>query len=566
MNKKLLYTILLLVIFAVAFFVRFYRLGEIPFGLQQDETSIGYNSYSILETVKDEHGQTFPLYFKAFGEYKLPVIIYSSILPIKLWGLSEFSVRFISGLTGFITVVVFYFLVSRLFPKNEKMPVLFATALFALNPWHIHFSRGAFEVTPALFFIVAGTYCFIRFSENKNQLWIIGSIALFVLSMYTYNIARLFSPAVFLFLFFLYRKKFDYKQPLKFIIPGLVALLLLLPFFITFFSNSGFFSTQGTLIFSSAQVQSQLIEFRSYLTNIPSIVGKLFFNSFELTILQYLQNVFSYFSASFLFVSGSFHGNHGIGTDGQFYFFESICIIVGLVLALSKKYRWGYLFIGWAVIIILIASLTREAPHATRSFFLIVPVEVLSGYGLYMIVLWLRKNKNATVRILLFSVGSAFIVYNLLHYFVSYYVRFPISYAKAWRSEDKKLSLYLLNEEPNYEKIIIDPDSGFLYSSLLFFTKYSPQQFQKSVTWSPDDSEGFSLPRSFGKYEFRPIDWKTDYETPNTLLIIPKDSKPKDIVAEKIFYYPPKPVVIAVKGQIMQYPEEEIAYEVVKSK
>src|SRR4051812_21166102 len=127
MNNKV-HLIILVFIFLIAFIVRFYGLANVPLGLQQDETSIGYNAYSILQTGKDEYGQSFPLYFKAFGEYKLPGYIYGSVIPIALFGLNEFSLRFLSAFTGFLTVVVFYFLLKKLFPKDSLL-ALMATAL-----------------------------------------------------------------------------------------------------------------------------------------------------------------------------------------------------------------------------------------------------------------------------------------------------------------------------------------------------------------------------------------------------------------------------------------------------
>lgn len=56
---------ILLAILLLGTFLRFYQLGEIPLGLNQDETAIGYNAYSILQTGRDEYGVFMPLYFKS---------------------------------------------------------------------------------------------------------------------------------------------------------------------------------------------------------------------------------------------------------------------------------------------------------------------------------------------------------------------------------------------------------------------------------------------------------------------------------------------------------------------
>ena len=61
--------LLLSVILLFAFLVRFGGVGDYP-SLNSDEAAIGYNAYSLLQTGKDEHGQSWPLHFKSFGDYK----------------------------------------------------------------------------------------------------------------------------------------------------------------------------------------------------------------------------------------------------------------------------------------------------------------------------------------------------------------------------------------------------------------------------------------------------------------------------------------------------------------
>jgi len=76
--------VILIFVFILAFLLRFYNLDKIPNGLYQDETAIGYNAYSILETGKDEYGKSLPLYFKSFGDQKLPVYIYAAVISVKI--------------------------------------------------------------------------------------------------------------------------------------------------------------------------------------------------------------------------------------------------------------------------------------------------------------------------------------------------------------------------------------------------------------------------------------------------------------------------------------------------
>src|SRR5215831_5533067 len=44
-----------------------------PAGFFIDESSVAYNAYTISQTGHDESGVAWPLYFRAFGEYKNPI-------------------------------------------------------------------------------------------------------------------------------------------------------------------------------------------------------------------------------------------------------------------------------------------------------------------------------------------------------------------------------------------------------------------------------------------------------------------------------------------------------------
>ncbi len=558
-NKKLF---IILLIFLVAFVARFYKLGLVPTGLSQDETSIGYNAYSILETGADEYGKFFPINFKAFGEYKLPIYIYLSVPSVEYFGNTPMGVRFPSAILGFLTVIVFYFMVKNL-TKNNSI-IIISTFLLAINPWHINFSRAAFEVVPALFFIVLGVYLFIKFVDKKNLLYLITSGIFFILSMYTYNVCRIFAPILFFTLLYFYRNEINFKKTSIWI--SLSSLIFFLfPFLISIVSQGGFESTKGTLLYSSASVQAPLLELRSMVLINNDFMATIFFNKFILTIFEYLKNIVDYFSVSFFFVSGSTHGNHGIGNVGMFYLFEFISIIIGVFAGLKNKQKWIALLFIWIIEEILVASLTREAPHGTRGFFLIPPLIILSGYGLYVLGKYVAKlNFKFRMAIILSSV--LLMIFNLLFYFSSYYFRFPLLYGSSWRSEDESLVSYIREHENNYNRVVFDLDSPFVYTSLAYYLPYSPQQFVKNVRRGPDDSEGFSRVHSFGKYSFEKIDWGNQNLMHKTLIVSTLQNVAGRASIIKTFYYPKRPVVIARGQEILQFPTEDVAYVLVEIK
>lgn len=549
MNKAALVGIIVL-----AAFLRLYKLGDVPNGLYQDETAIGYNAYSILQTGKDERGVSYPLYFKSFGDWKLPVYIYATVPAIKIFGLTPFAVRLPSAIFGILTVVAMYFLAKEL-TKSHTLSLV-SCLLLSVNPWHLHYSRATFEVSISLFLFVFGTYLLLQGFKGNKGAFLAGTL-LFVLNIYTYNLTRLLSPLLYASILIFQRKKHINITEKGLTIA--LSCLLLLPLLLTLNSSGGATSASGTLLWSSAAIQAPLLELRSYMMTLPDIITRLFFNSFVLNAWQYMQNVANFFSPSFFFVSGPTHGNHGIGTSGLFYLFELPMILYGIVSTIKKREAWGGFLFIWTIVVIAVVSLTREVPHATRSFFLLVPLTLFSAYGAIHLYRFIAHH------IALLVIAGGLVFYGIFSYFSSYYIRFPIAFAKAWRTADRDLSEYIKENELKYDTIILDPATGFIYSSLLFYNQISPKIFQSTAMWTSDDSEGFSTVTSFDKYKFRNIDWGIDTVRPRTLIVTTAQNKPETVPAIKSIYYPKRPVVLSLKQEIFQYPVEDIAYVIVAS-
>ena len=55
--------------------VYFVHVPDHPPGFSIDESSICYNAYTVSQTGRDEDGVSWPLFFRAFGEYKNPTLI-----------------------------------------------------------------------------------------------------------------------------------------------------------------------------------------------------------------------------------------------------------------------------------------------------------------------------------------------------------------------------------------------------------------------------------------------------------------------------------------------------------
>src|SRR6266576_2267101 len=98
---KLSAKIFLFAVLLTAILLRFYQLGSNPPSLTWDEAAWGYNAYSLGIDGRDEFGKFLPYdYLESFGDFKPPMYAYLSILPVKLFGLTEFATRFPSAFFG----------------------------------------------------------------------------------------------------------------------------------------------------------------------------------------------------------------------------------------------------------------------------------------------------------------------------------------------------------------------------------------------------------------------------------------------------------------------------------
>ena len=178
--------ILLLIIIIFSFVLRFVDINYFPSSLNWDEISHGYNAYSILKTGNDEWGIKFPLIFRAFGDYKLPLYIYLTVPSVMLFGLNTFSVRLISILAGTLLPLFIYFIVKQIFPKKTAIP-LFAASIVAFSPGFIFLSRIALE---ANLFLCLFSVCIYLLLIRKYP----SSSFFYALCLLTYNSSRVILP------------------------------------------------------------------------------------------------------------------------------------------------------------------------------------------------------------------------------------------------------------------------------------------------------------------------------------------------------------------------------------
>jgi 4-amino-4-deoxy-L-arabinose transferase-like glycosyltransferase len=552
--------VLLLFLIVLSAFLRLLLVTSVPPGLYQDESAIGYNAYSILQTGKDEYGASYPLYFTSFGDHKLPVYIYLTAASIKLFGLNEFAVRFPSILAGIFAVIIIFLFIQYL---TKNITLAFITGLvLALNPANIFFSRAGFEVNVALTFALAGCYFFVLGATKKNIILSLVSLVYFGLSLYSYNVTRLIAPLFLFGLVILYWKQVKSFKVAEKISALVLIVLILIPFLSGFFSSSGVFSATSSLI-TGADTLAIDLEFRSYLATLPHMYTTLFFNKYIYMIFQYLQNVATLFSGSFFFVSGTAQENQGIGNVGFFYVFDLPFFILGLVVFVKAKIKSYQIFNLWLIASVLVLALSQLVPQATRGYFIILPTVCFIALGIFSFLYYLTTVKRSVLKYILVTFLIVFSFYNIQYFLLSYFFRFPVVYADAWRTEDKELALYLKANGSKYDQIIIDRNTNFIYTTYLFYTAYPPDKF--IATEKRDTNDFINKANAWGNVSIRQLNWQQDIKIPHALIITRSDDIPQTAVVFKQIYDPTIYSVLTKNEAILGAPIHKLKYVLIET-
>lgn len=531
-------TILVLIILLAAF-LRFWRLGDFP-TLNADEAAIGYNAYSLIQTGKDEHANPWPVHFQSFNDYK-PGLYFYLVLPfVKFMGLNEWAVRLPGALLGVLTVLTVYFLVkevSKSFDSrftNDDLLAKISALFLAISPWHIHFSRGGWEVNAATFFITTGVWLFLK--GQKNKVFLFFSALVFLLSLYTYHAARIVVPLLVLGLLLIYRK--DLRRNIKgYLISGLIGLILLVPLFKDLAGPAGVSRAAGVGLFADTGPLARINEQRGEHTDFTSFTAKALHNKLINYSLAFLENWSDHFWGEFLFLSGDEIQRNKVPETGVLYLYDLIFIIVGLYAIARQPKGWGLILL-WLVIAPFAAALTFQSPHALRAQNMVIPLTIISAFGLTEI-LGRLKNLGKYLLVISHLVLVIFIAWSFTRYMHMYWVHMAKEYSFSSQYGVKELVVYIKEKQNDYDKVIITDRYDQPYILFLFYLKYPPEEFQIDHTLAPRDKFGFSTVSNFDKYEFRDIDFdRVKPENPNSLIVGTDEDIPDEANIIKKIYFP----------------------------
>jgi 4-amino-4-deoxy-L-arabinose transferase-like glycosyltransferase len=495
MQKKFL---LLIGIVLIALLLRFIFLGSIAPSLTWDETSWGYNAYSIGLDGRDEFGKLLPLtYLESFGDFKPPVYAYLDIFPIKIFGLNEFATRFPSAFFGTLTVLLTYFLVKEIFGKEKEDLALISSFMLAISPWHIMLSRAAFEANVANFFIVFGVFLFLKALRTK-PIFLPLSVLSFVLAMNTFNSARIVVPILGLILVGAFYKKLLKPFTIS-IISFILGVMLLLPLLL--FMNS----PQAKLRFNEVNIFTDIGVIDRTNQEIKndnnSLISKILHNRRFTYGVEYIHHYLDNLAPQFLFIQGDGNPKFSIQDVGQLYIWEIPFFVGGLLLLFRKREKYWWIIPVWLVVGIIPAGFARETPHALRIESALPTFQIITAIGIYYFLKYLNtlKNKNwgKGMAVIFFIV----VLFNLVYFAQNYFYHYSYEYSGEWQYGYKESIAYVSSVQNKYDNIYITESLGRPYIYYLFYLQYPPQKFRNEGTIYRE-ALGFVHVQSFSKFHF----------------------------------------------------------------
>jgi len=552
--KKINYCrLVLILILVLAAGLRFWQLGQVPPSPDWDEAALGYNAYSILETGRDEYGKQFPLILRSFDDYKPALYVYLVVPFVKLLGLSVLAVRLPAAILGTLAVLMTYLLVKEIFGKKAKSGELIALVsafLLAISPWHLQFSRVAFETNVGMFFNVVWVLFFLKGLKRPRFLAI---SALFAgLNIYLYQAEKVFTPLLVLAMALIYRKKL-FSLNKKWLVSAIaLGLVLVAPFgYLAMTTPEVFLRAKGTSFASDlTPFLSKTVTRLDRNQQAGDWLGQILDNRRITYALAFVDGYLSHFNFNWLFISGDEARHHAPGM-GLLLLAELPFLLWGFYSLIFSRFsrQLKLTIFAWLLLAPIPAAFSSGAPHAVRTLRMMPMIQVITGLG--VIGFWgFLKDKANWLRYGLISIVSLLFIFNFGYFLNQYFTQLNYFTSQDWQFGYQQAVAEVEKISGDYQKIIVSnqPHMDQSYMFFLFYLKYDPRAYQ---TQGGTFSGGFAESRNnFDKYEFRPINWSTETGGENLLYV----GRPVDFpggvsnVVETINFVDGQPAILIVRG------------------
>ena len=457
------------IFFALLFlgaFVRLYRFGSAPPGLNQDEAFAAYDAWALLHYGTDSSLHRFPVYLTAWGSGMNALESYLMLPLLALFGVKAWVIRLPQLLLA-LSALPAAFSVGRRMGSNRSG--LCALAMLALCPWHILLSRWALESNMAPNLLLLGLCFFLKGKENRRFLPL--SALCYGLALYAYSAVWPVMPLL-LGLMLLYAKP---KADRRLLISGLILSLLALPLVAFLAVNYGLINEFSFGPFSVPK----LVQMRSGEISLSHIPDNL------KTMLRIL-----------LTQSDGLKWN----SPGLYGLFYPIALPFGLlgfaalvrrsfVALRRRRYDAAIPLLIWLVTGTLLCSLISV--NVNRMNFLLMPIALCVALGAETALRLMGQFAHIAAPLLLTTL-LVFLGFFARFYFTDYADSLKAEFTVGW---DEALDAALSHEGTIYVTRTLH------YPKLLLRAEMSPQEFNDTVIYAHYPAQYLS-PRSFGRFVY----------------------------------------------------------------
>lgn len=499
-NSKLV----LIIIVVLSFFLRTYKISDNPPSLNWDEVSHGYNAYSILKTGKDEWGIKFPLIFRAYGDYKLPLYIYLTAVSEFFFGLNPFSIRLISALSGTGLVILAYLITKKL-TKNPAFPLI-AAFLTSVSPWGLFLSRVAIEANLGAFLFALGLYLFILWLVDYRQKQLALAALFWGLSLHAYNSARVLIPTFMVLTTIFVIKEKKGKQLLMFF---LILLIFWLPIVGQFFNRSGTVRFEWVSLIDQGKI-SQIIEMRET-SKLPKTITRAIYNRLTFFVFYALKNYFANLSPKYLFFRGGSHYQFSLPNHELLYLVAAPFLLLGLIKILVRGNKRERLMGLWFFASFIPSAITKDAPHVLRSILVLPAPMILTALGLQLTVNFLKERSKFGGKLLIFVFIFTVLV-SFGRWWNDYSNIYPKAYSWSWQYGYKEVVSYIKSTYERYDKIFFTKRYGEPHEFILFYFPWIPDKYQNDPGKRWDYHADWYWIDGFDKFSFI-NDWEVVEKT-----------------------------------------------------
>ncbi len=543
----------------LALVLRVVALDQFPVGFTPDEASFGYDAYSLLETGKDQWGNSFPLILESFGDFKPPLYAYLATPFVYLLDLTKTATRLPNALLGSAAVFVVYLMVVELFEKSKQTKrkyqiALVSALLLAISPWHVMMSRGAFEANLTTFLLPLGIFLLLK-GFKKPSLFIWAAIVLGI-NLFSYHSARLLTPLIMFIFAILYRGDIRKLPKNTLLLSGGIFILFLSLATYTLFQG-GTKRAADISVYSGALNEAAEQRTGAILSGEGPTIARVLHNKYQVSINRFVNNYTQYTSFRFLFTDGPAEATYGmIPGRGVLYWFE-LPFILGFLYALFKlkDKRPSVFILSWVLIAPIAAALTLGRGYAANRAVIMIPaIQILLAIGAVSIWVWLKKTfSNNFARVVL----AAYVVVALI--FVSsfledYFILSPLKTDRAMLYGNLETARWLKNNVDSDIEIVVDKKLSEPHIYIAFTNKWDPVEYQKNTKdWERYKTSDLKFVDQLGEYKlgnytFRNIHFPVDKNLPTTLLIgRPEDFDETANEKYKVLYKDGEPSIIVVE-------------------